>query len=108
MNGFTIDPQRLSASGSALQHVASRLSSELASFRTELTGFGAPWGSDDIGSLIGAAHDEVSSWAFECYQDALDEMASAGADVVDISAHYTEVDESVGRRFRGLLTELVD
>src|SRR4051794_10899711 len=105
MNGFAVDPQRLSASGSALQHVAARLASEVASFQSELAGFGAPWGSDDIGSLIGAAHDEVSSWAFECYQDALDEMASAGADVVDISVQYTGVDENVGRRFRGLLTE---
>ena len=103
MTGFRIDPERLSASGSALQDVAARLAVELAAFRSELAGFGAPWGSDDIGSLIGAAHDEVSSWAFECYQDALDEMASAGADVVDISAHYTEVDENVSRRFRGLL-----
>jgi len=106
MNGFMIDPERLSATGSALQGVASRLSSELASFRSELAGFGAPWGSDDIGSLIGAAHDEVSSWAFECYQDALDEMALAGADLVDIGAGYTEVDESNSRRFRGLLTDL--
>ena len=106
MNGFLIDPERLSASGSALQSVAARLSSELASFRSELAGFGAPWGSDDIGSLIGAAHDEVSSWAFECYQDALDEMASAGADVVDIGARHAEVDENVSRRFQGLLTDL--
>jgi hypothetical protein len=105
MTGFMIDPERLSASGAALQSVASRLAAELAAFQTELAGFGAPWGSDDIGSLIGAAHDEVSSWAFECYQDALDEMASAGADVVDISARYTESDENVSRRFRGLLAE---
>jgi hypothetical protein len=102
MTGFRIDPERLSTSGSALQSVASRLSSELASFQSELAGFGAPWGSDDIGSLIGAAHDEVSSWAFECYRDALDQMAAAGADVVDMSARYTEVDENVSRRFRGL------
>jgi hypothetical protein len=108
MTGFMIDPERLSASGSALQSVASRLSSELASFRSELAGFGAPWGSDDIGSLIGAAHDEVSSWAFECYLDVMGEMASAGADVVDISAQYTGVDENVSRRFRGVLTELGD
>ncbi|WP_244876049.1 WXG100 family type VII secretion target [Winogradskya consettensis] len=101
-----IDPERLSATGSTLQSVASRLSAELASFQSELAGFGAPWGSDDIGSLIGAAHDEVSSWAFECYQDALDEMAAAGADVMDISAQYTEVDENVGRRFDGLADEL--
>jgi hypothetical protein len=102
MTGFRVEPAQLLASGSALQSVASRLSAELASFQSELSGFGAPWGSDDIGSLIGAAHDEVSSWAFECYQDALDEMAEAGADVVDMSAHYTEVDENVSRRFRGL------
>ena len=108
MTGFRIDPERLSASGSALQSVASRLSAELASFRSELAAFGAPWGSDDIGSLIGAAHDEVSSWAFECYQDALDEIAAAGADVVDISARYAEVDENVSSRFRGLLADLGD
>ncbi len=108
MSGFSVDPARLSESGAALQSVTSRLSSELASFRSELAGFGAPWGSDDIGSLIGAAHEEVSSWAFECYQDALDEMASAGADVVDISAQYTEVDENISRRFRGLLGDLGD
>jgi len=106
MTGFMIDPERLSASGSALQSVASRLSAELASFRSELAGFGAPWGSDDIGSLIGAAHDEVSSWAYECYQDALDEMAAAGADVVDISTQYTEVDKNVSGRFHGLRAEL--
>lgn len=106
MTGFTIDPGRLSASGSALQSVASRLSAELASFRAELSGFGAPWGTDEIGSLIGAAHDEVSSWAFECYQDALDEMASAGADVVDISAEHAAADENAGERFRQLLADL--
>ena len=108
MTGFMIDPERLSASGSALQSVASRLSAELTSFQSELAGFGAPWGSDDIGSLIGAAHDEVSSWAFECYQDALEELASAGADVVDISGQYMQADENAGRRFRGLLTALGD
>ncbi|MDY7083649.1 MAG: hypothetical protein SYR96_00950 [Actinomycetota bacterium] len=106
MTGFMIDPERLSASGSALQRVASRLSSEVASFRSELAGFGAPWGNDDIGSLIGAAHDEVSSWAFECYQDVLDEMAAAGSDVVDVGKQHRQADENVSRRFRGLLTEL--
>src|SRR4051812_38485888 len=108
MTGFMIDPEGLSPVVSALQGMGSRHSDGLGSVETELAGVGAPWGSDDIGSLIGAAHDEVSSWAFECYQDALDEMASAGADVVDISAQYTEVDEEVSRRFRGVLTELGD
>jgi len=106
MTGFSVDPERLSSSGSALQEVSARLEAELAALRAELAGFGAPWGSDDIGSLIGAAHDEVSSYAFECYQDALDEIAAAGADVVDIGMTYADVDEGVGRRFGRLLGEL--
>ena len=106
MTGFEVDPERLSAAGAALRTVASRLSGELSAFQAELAGFGAPWGSDDIGSLIGAAHDEVSSYAFECYQDALDEIAAAGADVVDIGMTYADVDEGVGRRFGRLLGEL--
>jgi hypothetical protein len=103
VTGFHVDPQRLASSGSALQKVSARLAGELAAFRAELTGFGAPWGADEIGALIGAAHDEVSSWAFECYQDALDELAAAGADLVEIGDRYAEVDENVGRRFDGLL-----
>ncbi|WP_433378544.1 hypothetical protein ACQPZX_11875 [Actinoplanes sp. CA-142083] len=99
MTGFEVDPSRLSSSGSALRGVSERLAAELAAFRSELAGYGAPWGSDDIGSLIGAAHDEVSSYAFECYQDALDEIAAAGADVVEIGLRYAEVDDAVGRRF---------
>ena len=105
MTGFMVDPERLGSSGAALQEVSTRLAAGLANLRSELAGYGAPWGSDDIGSLIGAAHDEVSSYAFECYQDALDEIAAAGADVVEIGLRYAEVDENIGRRFTGLLAE---
>jgi hypothetical protein len=100
-----VDPEQLSSSGAALQRVSARFASELAAFRAELGGYGAPWGSDEIGSLIGAVHDEVSSYAFECYQDALDEISAAGADVVEIGTNYTEADDNIGRRFNGLLAE---
>ena len=106
MTGLEVDPERLSSSGSALQSVSARLSAELTAFRAELTGFGAPWGSDDIGSLIGAAHDEVSSYAFECYQDALDEIQAAGLDVMGMSTNYAEVDQDISGRFGELHARL--
>jgi hypothetical protein len=105
MTGFKVDPERLASSGSALQSISARLAGELTGFQAELAGYGTPWGNDEIGSLIGAAHDEVSSYAFECYQDALDEMASAGIDVVEIATKYAEVDDNVSRRFGDLLAE---
>jgi hypothetical protein len=49
-----------------------RFTQALSAFQAELEGYGRPWGEDDIGSLIGAAHDEVSAWAFDCYQSALE------------------------------------
>jgi hypothetical protein len=95
VTGFHVDPELLAASGVGLQGVADRLVSELTAFQAELAGFGAPWGGDDIGSLIGVAHDEVSSFAFECYQVALEEIGAAGADVVAMGARYTAVEESI-------------
>ena len=106
MNGFEIDPERLSASGAALQSVAARLTQELTAFQSELAGFGAPWGNDDIGSLIGAAHDEVSSFAFECYQSALEEIDSAGADVTGMGELHAQTDAGVAERFTKMLSEL--
>ena len=95
MTGFHVDPELLAVSGAGLQSVADRLAGELTAFQAELAGFGTPWGSDDIGSLIGVAHDEVSSFAFECYQTALEEIGAAGADVAVMGAQYAAVEETI-------------
>jgi len=102
VSGFRVDPEQLSAAGVALQGVATRLVGELSGFQAELAGFGSPWGSDDIGSLIGAAHGEVASFAFECYQSALDEMAVAGADVTGMGDRYLQIETTNHDRFRQL------
>jgi hypothetical protein len=56
---------------------ASEQAAKLAAFQAELAGYGAPCGNDEIDSLIGAAHDEASSCAFD--RDALDELSSAAS-----------------------------
>ncbi|WP_018785764.1 hypothetical protein [Micromonospora sp. CNB394] len=97
-----VDPERLGASGSALDGVATRFGAALTAFRAELAGFGRPWGSDDIGSLIGAAHDEVSAFAFECFDSALDEIAAAGADLGGMAVRYAETEAAITRNLDGL------
>ncbi|MEU1842324.1 hypothetical protein [Micromonospora sediminicola] len=97
-----IDPDGLGASGQALGVVATRFGQALTAFQAELAAFGRPWGSDDIGSLIGAAHDEVSAFAFECFDGALDEISAAGADLGDMAIRYAETEAAIERRFDGL------
>ncbi|MDP9794344.1 hypothetical protein J2S43_002856 [Catenuloplanes nepalensis] len=95
MTGLRIDPDALAESGTALAAAAERLGDAVAGFRARLTGYGAPWGTDDIGSLIGAAHDEVSAYAFECYQDGLDEIGAAGQDVSLMGETYRAAESTI-------------
>ncbi|MEV4753797.1 hypothetical protein AB0J86_01590 [Micromonospora sp. NPDC049559] len=102
MGDLSVDPDRLDESGRALEQVAARLGDALQAFQAELQGFGRPWGSDDIGSLIGVAHDEVSSYAFECYQSVLDEIASAGEDVSGMATLHRVNEAEIHRRFTSM------
>ncbi|MBB5829187.1 MULTISPECIES: hypothetical protein [Micromonospora] len=104
--GIEVDPDRLSGSGRALQDLATRFVGELAAFRGELAGFGRPWGSDDIGSLIGAAHDEVSAWAFECFDSALTEIGSAGVDLDEMGQRYAAVEQAIRQGLDGIRQRL--
>ncbi|WP_446218099.1 hypothetical protein [Micromonospora sp. IBHARD004] len=97
-----IDPEGLSGSGRALEGAATRFTEALAAFRAELESFGRPWGSDDIGSLIGAAHDEVSAFAFDCFDSALQEIAAAGTDLTGMATRYAQVEAAITKGFDGL------
>ncbi|MFI5835450.1 hypothetical protein ACIA5A_17420 [Micromonospora sp. NPDC051300] len=101
-----IDPEALGASGRALGGAATRFGQALTAFQAELAGFGRPWGSDDIGSLIGAAHDEVSAFAFECFDTALDEIAAAGVDLGEMATRYAETEAAITKGFDGLRRSL--
>ncbi|MFI2709242.1 hypothetical protein ACH495_03795 [Micromonospora sp. NPDC018662] len=103
-----VDPDGLGASGLALGGVATRFGQALTAFRAELAGFGRPWGSDDIGSLIGAAHDEVSAFAFECFGTALAEISAAGADLGEMATRYAETEAAITRGFDGMRRALGD
>ncbi|MEV6350218.1 hypothetical protein [Actinoplanes sp. NPDC051851] len=104
--GLTIDPEGLDASGQSLQGVAERFGAALATFQAEIASFGQPWGADDIGSLIGAAHDEVSAAAYECYQGVIDEMAAAGADLSGMAATYQALEDAIGQHMDTLRSGL--
>ncbi|WP_018353315.1 hypothetical protein [Longispora albida] len=103
---LAVAPEGLGGSGQQLQQVATRFGEALGAFQAQLQAFGQPWGSDDIGSLIGAAHDEVSSFAFECYGAALEEISQAGADLSAMAAKHQNNETEIGKLFSKLADEL--
>ncbi|GIG71340.1 hypothetical protein [Phytomonospora endophytica] len=100
MTGFQVDIGGIDGAGKVLQDVATSFGEALSRFQAELNGYNRPWGdNDDLGGLIGAAHDEVSEYAFECYQDALDEISSAGVDLSEMAEKYRIVEEAADGDF---------
>ncbi|WP_309232121.1 WXG100 family type VII secretion target [Micromonospora tarensis] len=100
--GIQVDPDALASSGSGLERVAAEFGQALAAFQQELAGFGQPWGGDDIGSLIGAAHEAVAEFAFDCFGTAVDEIGAAGVDLGAMASTYREVEERIRGSFQAL------
>jgi hypothetical protein len=103
---ISVEPDSLRGAGQQLDQVAQRFTQELTALQADLAGFGAPWGGDDIGSLIGAAYEEVVSYAFDCYQSVLDEIGDSGADLGGMADMYEEIEEKISSGLRALQQRL--
>jgi len=100
--GFRVDPDALASSGSGLERVATEFTQAMTAFQQELAAFGQPWGNDDIGALIGAAHEAVAEFAFECFGTAIEEIGAAGVDLAGMASTYREIEERIRGAFDSL------
>lgn len=97
-----IDPEGLRSAGDGLQDVSDRFLTELRTFMSDLAAFGAPWGDDDIGSLIGAAVEEVTAYAAECFESAIEELGVVGVDLNGMAHRGEENERLIDEHFTGL------
>jgi hypothetical protein len=105
-DGVEISPARLRASGGTLANVAARFDAELRALQADLAAFGQPWGGDEIGLLIGAAHEEVARFAFECYASVRDELGLMGLDLAEMAEAYEKAEAAILGRLNALLDRL--
>ncbi|PWU51963.1 hypothetical protein DLE60_01830 [Micromonospora globispora] len=101
-----IDPDGLRNTGDRLQDVSDRFLTELRTFLADLAAFGAPWGDDDIGSLIGAACEEVTAYAAECFESAIEELGVVGVDLNGMAHRGEETERLISEHFTGFSREL--
>lgn len=101
-----IDPDGLRNAGDGLQDVSDRFLTELRTFLADLAAFGTPWGDDDIGSLIGAACEEVTAYAAECFESAIEELGVVGVDLNGMAHRGEETERLISEHFTGFSREL--
>ncbi len=106
MNGVQISTEALRLTGTALSQVGDELDSQLSALEAELKSFGAPWGNDEIGQLIGVAYEEVVSFAFECLREVLAEIRESGTDLGAMADRYEAAEQDFMNNFKAFLQQL--
>ncbi|MDG4839923.1 hypothetical protein O7631_25625 [Micromonospora sp. WMMD967] len=100
-NEIEINPEAIIDAGDNLVASAQRIRAAITSFDAELAAFGAPWGSDDLGSLIGMVYETIRDLALESYDANLVEIEDIGklSRVMGLNYQQTEraIVEHLGR-----------
>lgn len=91
-DAIRVDPEQLRSAASQLAQVADQFGLDVDAFVSELDGYGQPWGGDDIGLLIGTAHDAVLDAALDCFDDNVDTMYDYSDNLLAMADNYDTVE----------------
>jgi uncharacterized protein YukE len=93
-NGFEVSPDQIRSSAKQLKQVADDFTQKVADFEAKITGFGEPWGGDDIGMLIGIAHGAVFEAAMECFKENAKELTERTQALEAMATNYTRMEDA--------------
>ncbi len=94
MAEMRVDAEDIHRAGTGIASSAQALQAKLQEFQAELQGFGAPWGNDDIGSLIGMCYQAIYEAAMECFAENVGEMGGQAEGVKAMAATYREAEDT--------------
>ncbi|MBA9007244.1 WXG100 family type VII secretion target [Thermomonospora cellulosilytica] len=87
------DSPAIDRAGGRIQLSANDLKAKVDAFNTELQSYGQPWGSDDVGMLIGMCYQAIYEIAMECFQENIAELSEYGNSVRVMAATYRESED---------------
>jgi hypothetical protein len=102
VTGFEVAPEQLRAGGASIGGAAKAFAGRVEQLSAELASFEGGFGDDTIGMLVGTAYEAVSQWAFQCFQEAADDLLDAADDLVLMADDYDEVDQNALTVLQGL------
>ncbi|MFA1538474.1 WXG100 family type VII secretion target [Actinomadura monticuli] len=93
MGELRVSEADLRKAAARLGQAIDQMDQDLAAFKGELSGFGQPWGGDDIGMLIGACYQGAYDLAMECYDSNLDELDGFAEDLEEMADNYKDAED---------------
>ncbi|MFC4069392.1 WXG100 family type VII secretion target [Actinoplanes subglobosus] len=99
MSGIEIDPEAIRSAARQLAGAAEDIGALTDRFLADLEGLGAPWGTDDLGTLIGVAHDAVLDAALDCCDGNLDTLDSHVESLTAMADGYDRAESDNAQSF---------
>ncbi|MFI0484394.1 WXG100 family type VII secretion target [Actinomadura sp. 9N215] len=93
-DGFQVSPDQLTSSAERLGQVADEFNQQVQQFESQISGYGEPWGGDDIGMLIGIAHGACFEAAMKCFKENVEELDERVKALEAVAKNYTKMEQS--------------
>jgi hypothetical protein len=111
MAGFEISTESLRKSSDGLVEVVDRMATALNALETKLQGYGSPWGTGLLGTVIGQLYEDIHDMAmtsFEAnaeviseYAEGLDGMAEEMEEIeAELKEGFEFFKDQIGESFR--------
>jgi hypothetical protein len=94
-DGAEVHPEHIHSCGTQIRAAAQQSHSQNASFQQELAGYGQPWGTDTVGSLMGYCYGVISSVAAASYSSNAAALDDHGAGVQAIPSHWQQAEDTI-------------
>jgi uncharacterized protein YukE len=106
MPSFDIDPETFRQAADQLDAAKEEVQALLDQFTGALEQFADAFGGDEIGTLVGVAHEACTAALTECFSTNIEELADYAQCVREMADNHQAADEEAAQIFNQLLGEL--
>jgi hypothetical protein len=106
MGNLKISPESLRTSSNGMINVVDRLSAELTTMENTLNGYGSPWGTGLLGSVIGQLYQEVHDIALGTFEENGEGLSEYAEGLDTMADEFEATEEEIEGGLRSAETEV--
>jgi hypothetical protein len=104
--GLDIDPESIHSGADGLDAAKEQVQGMFDQFQSAAEGLADAFGGDEIGMLLGIAHQACLDAALECFSTNLDDLADYAVSLREMADNHLAADDETAAIFEQLLGEL--
>jgi uncharacterized protein YukE len=104
--GLEITPESMHKSATDLDAVKDQIQALIDKFNGKVEEYADAFGGDEIGSLLGIAHEACTGALNDCFTTNIEELVQYGQNIREMADDHQATDDEIAKGFEQLLGEL--